>query len=338
MKDTYLLSCEKNLSGIAPGTFQIHQYPDDTRFLCHFTDSFSTKTEGKGRIQVYSLFPGIQLAFHQYLADQVHFQHPAQHSTLEINYCHRGRIGWNMHHHISVYLGSGDLCLHTLDCCADSQMTLPLGYYEGISITIDPALLGTKLPEILREADWNPDMLIQTFCGDGHPFALPAAPQLDSILGILYDLPEALRLPYYKLKTQELLLYLSQMDPRATTHLPPYVSQQTELIREIHSFLMAHLDKRFTIEELSKKYLINSASLKTLFKAVYGLPIATYMKKCRMEAAMKLLRETDRQIADIASAVGYESQGKFTRAFKEESGMTPREYRKIQTSAEGSCS
>ena len=47
----------------------------------------------------------------------------------------------------------------------------------------------------------------------------------------------------------------------------------------------------------------------------------------------RVLRETDRQIADIASAVGYESQGKFTRAFKEESGMTPREYRKIQTGA-----
>ena len=81
------------------------------------------------------------------------------------------------------------------------------------------------------------------------------------------------------------------------------------------------------------KNLPNSASLKTLFKAVYGLPIATYMKKRRMEEAMKLLRETNRQIADIASAVGYESQGKFTRAFKEEVGILPREYRKIQTGA-----
>ena len=67
MKDTYLSSFEKNLSEIASGTFQIHQYPGDTKFLCHFTDSFSTETKGKGRIQVYSLFPGIQLAFHQYL-------------------------------------------------------------------------------------------------------------------------------------------------------------------------------------------------------------------------------------------------------------------------------
>lgn len=338
MKDVYLSSCEKSLSNVVPGTFQIHQYPSDSRFLCHFTESFSMETRGKGRIQVYSLFPGIQLAFHQYLADQVHFQHPSHHSVLEINYCHRGRIGWNMRHQVSVYLGSGDLCLHTLDCCSDSQMTLPLGYYEGISITVDPALFRVALPEILREADWNPDALIQAFCGDGRPFALPAAPQLDAILGALYDLPESLRLPYYKLKTLELLLYLSHIDPAATTHLPPYVSQQTELIREIHSFLTAHLHQRFTIEELSRKYLINSASLKTLFKAVYGLPIATYMKKCRMEAAMKLLRETDRQIADIANAMGYETQGKFTRAFKEESGMTPREYRKMQSGKEKSFS
>lgn len=66
-----------------------------------------------------------------------------------------------------------------------------------------------------------------------------------------------------------------------------YFSEQTELIKEIHQQLTEHLDQRFTIEELSKQYLINTSTLKEVFKTVYGLPIATYMKEYRVHKAMK---------------------------------------------------
>ena len=87
--------------------------------------------------------------------------------------------------------------------------------------------------------------------------------------------------------------------------LTQYFSQQTELIKEIHQQLTEHLDQRFTIAELSKQYLINTSTLKEIFKAVYGQPIATYMKEFRVRQTMKLLRETNDTIADIASQVGY---------------------------------
>lgn len=65
-----------------------------------------------------------------------------------------------------------------------------------------------------------------------------------------------------------------------------------------------------------------------MFKAVYGLPIATYMKEYRVREAMKLLRETDATIAEIAYQVGYRTQGKFSEAFKDIVQMLPTEYRK----------
>ena len=43
---------------------------------------------------------------------------------------------------------------------------------------------------------------------------------------------------------------------------------------------------------------------------------------------MKLLRETDDSIAQIAKQVGYETQGKFTKAFKESVQRLPTEYRR----------
>ncbi len=104
-------------------------------------------------------------------------------------------------------------------------------------------------------------------------------------------------------------------------------SEQTELIKKIHNQLINNLDKRFTIEELSKFYLINTSSLKSIFKSVYGLPIAAYMKEYRMKYAAKLLRENNDSIADIAAAVGYSSQSKFTKAFKDIMQVLPVEYR-----------
>ena len=58
------------------------------------------------------------------------------------------------------------------------------------------------------------------------------------------------------------------------------------------------------------------------------MPIAAYMKEYRVRRAMELLRETDAAVAEIAVRVGYESQGKFARAFKEITGCLPTEYRR----------
>ncbi len=87
------------------------------------------------------------------------------------------------------------------------------------------------------------------------------------------------------------------------------------------------MEQRFTIESLSKQYLINPTTLKAMFKSVYGTSIAAHVKEHRMEKAAKLLRETSLSIAEIAGSVGYDSQSRFTAAFKEYSGKLPRDYR-----------
>ena len=48
----------------------------------------------------------------------------------------------------------------------------------------------------------------------------------------------------------------------------------------------------------------------------------------RVREAMRLLRETGASISDVAARVGYETQGKFTRAFKDVAQMLPSEYRR----------
>ena len=320
-------SClEAALADVPLGTLQMERHGAQEGSSASLSHHFHASTEGKGRLEVYHVCPGVTSVFASYLADRAAFRHDALETVLEIDHCRTGRIGWNMRDGRAVYLGAGDLCLHSMACCCGSVMTFPTGYSTALSFTVDLARLGEDLPPALRAAGLDPRSLVERFC-KAPPLAFPAGAALDCVFSPLYGLPEELRAPYLQLKAQELLLCLSRLQPGGR-EAAQYFSQQIERVREIHDLLTGHLDRRYTIEALSKRYLINTSSLKEVFKAVYGLPIATYMKEYRVHRAMELLRETDMIIADIAAQVGYESQGKFTNAFKDVAHMLPTEYRK----------
>ena len=106
-------------------------------------------------------------------------------------------------------------------------------------------------------------------------------------------------------------------------------AEQVRLIREIHDYLLSHMDQRITIEGLCHLYPINPTTLKEVFKDVYGTSIAAHLKEHRMEKAARLIRETDASMAEVARQVGYESQSKFTAAFKDQYGCLPTMYRKM---------
>ena len=89
------------------------------------------------------------------------------------------------------------------------------------------------------------------------------------------------------------------------------------------------LKRHYTIEELSKQYLMNTTTLKSVFKAVYGMPIASYMKEYRMKLASNKLLQEDKSISGIAAAVGYKNQSKFTSAFRDIFQILPTAYQKL---------
>lgn len=325
MKYDERLSVEHLLEDVPAGHVTV-QYPTGKSVVPLLIDRLQARTEGKGLVEVYPVFPGVEASYASFLACEVAVQHKAAPSMTELFYCRSGRVGWNMQGNTSLYLGAGDLTVHSAASCAHSAMMFPLEYARGISITLDWERFSRKCPEALLEANLNFERLQQTFC-TAHPVSIPACEELTGIFAPLYSAQTSLRPSYLKLKIQELLLFLSGYSQNGKKP-NLYFSQQTELIKDIHTLLTRHLDRRFTIEELSRRYAINTSTLKEVFKAVYGMPIATYMKEYRIRQAMILLRQTDATIAQIAEQVGYESQGKFTNAFKDVTQMLPSTYRK----------
>jgi PAS domain S-box-containing protein len=64
-----------------------------------------------------------------------------------------------------------------------------------------------------------------------------------------------------------------------------------------------------------------------LIKRIFRLTPSQLITQTRLAAASRLLRETDRAIADIALECGFYDHSAFTRAFRSATGMTPREFR-----------
>lgn len=279
-------------------------------------------------IQQYNIFSGVEVSYNYFLADHFSHNHPHMPTIMEINHCRYGRIGWQMEHNLNLYLGEGDLSFHMKANCSKSSLSLPLGYYEGISFSIDFKQLQKNPPTILRDAQIDYEKIQNTFCDTAKITAIPQSFDVECIFNGLYTLHPSLVVPYCKLKTQEFILFLSQLPSCEISSLQLCDTEQVKIVKEIHSFLTANLKNRYTIEYLSKKYLLNTSTLKSTFKAVYGMPIAAYMKEYRMNEAITYLRKTNYSMAEIASFIGYENQSKFTAAFKNVVGVLPTTFRK----------
>ena len=251
------------------------------------------------------IFSGVR-AYFLLLPDDVMPEYAA--GELAVLYCRAERVGWKTAAGSSVNLGAGDFCV-----CPSELLRIELA--DGAE------------PELIADSGVTPKLLKDRLCGAGC-FPHTGNEQTESIFSAFYDQPEELRDAYLRVKTLELLLYLAKLEPSGRNQMTQYQAEQVRVIREIHDLLASNMERRFTIEELSHKYLMNQTTLKAVFKSVYGESIAAHMKEHRMKKAAALLHESDMSIAEIGRLVGYESQSKFTAAFKESYGCLPKEYRK----------
>ena len=82
-----------------------------------------------------------------------------------------------------------------------------------------------------------------------------------------------------------------------------------------------------SLTDLSEELNQPVYALSKLVKAETGSTFKELLQQKRLSRAAKLIRETDLPVADIISAVGYDNTSFFYRVFRNEYGVTPREYR-----------
>lgn len=89
----------------------------------------------------------------------------------------------------------------------------------------------------------------------------------------------------------------------------------------------ANPGERWTVGRLAELARMSRAAFARRFTQQVGVTPLAYVAARRLDAAARLLRETDEPLGAIAAAVGYESEFALSRAFKRSRHVAPGRYR-----------
>lgn len=124
------------------------------------------------------------------------------------------------------------------------------------------------------------------------------------------------------------------------SEIPPYMirsycnlvekrslSAYSEPIRRILVTIDASLAADLSLKRFAEELFLNTSYLSSLFKKEVGMNLTDYVNHCRLGYAKKLLKSTTLSIQSIALQCGFSDIHYFTRLFRRENGVTPREWR-----------
>lgn len=92
-------------------------------------------------------------------------------------------------------------------------------------------------------------------------------------------------------------------------------------------WLIARLDKAIAVEQMAEAMSVSSRTLHRQLIKETGLAPAAWLRRLRVEAACRLLAHPELSIKQIARRAGFGDEYNLRRAFAQDMGVTPSDYR-----------
>ena len=83
------------------------------------------------------------------------------------------------------------------------------------------------------------------------------------------------------------------------------------------------------VDDMAEYMSLSRSGFQHLYKSVFGHSVIQDVIAGRIEHSKELLCQTELTIAEIAGKVGYKTEYHFMRQFKEQTGMTPTQFRNL---------
>ncbi len=106
----------------------------------------------------------------------------------------------------------------------------------------------------------------------------------------------------------------------------PETDRTAERLNMVRSYTAANYSRTITIDMIAGHVGMNRSSFCTFFKKTTGQTYITYLNKFRIEKACALLRKNDKDVTEVCYTVGFNDVPYFSRCFRNNRGMSPREY------------
>ncbi len=95
------------------------------------------------------------------------------------------------------------------------------------------------------------------------------------------------------------------------------------------STMLEHPDHDHTVESLAASASMSRTAFAEAFKARFKQSPMAYLRAVRMRQAASLLRHDDLTVDQVAVRSGYSSRSQFSRAFSNQFGVSPSQFRRV---------
>lgn len=121
--------------------------------------------------------------------------------------------------------------------------------------------------------------------------------------------------------------YFSHPVSHASPANEPINPHEEAFLQKVRAVVESHLsDSAFSVDQLSQELNLSQRQLVRKLKALTDQTAVEFIRNHRLEQAAKLLRDGNRNVSEVAYAVGFESLSYFTRVFQEKFGVLPSMY------------
>lgn len=126
--------------------------------------------------------------------------------------------------------------------------------------------------------------------------------------------------------TLELLAHLSRALTAEGNSKP--MAEKQELLDEVMSYIESHMSEKITLESTSRRFLVSKSTVSQLFRKKLNVSFYHFVTQRRLIAAKIKIIEGE-TLEQVSGQVGFSDYSAFYRAFKQEYGISPDQFRKL---------
>lgn len=246
---------------------------------------------------------------------------------LILNFCVHGRCNASLAQNQYAIVKENQVCVSTV--LPTKDFYYPGRLYEGIQLYLDLDILReAQGRDFLSEMGVSLEQIVEVFCGKEGLYLHQMNDALRTLVANAWagkDDPEIGMLRYLTVR----LLHEIMSMPAESEPDTYFTRSQIAMVKEAEALILSDLTKRITAKELADRFGVSESSFKFYVKGILGDSYLNYFRKKRMEKAAELLESTNLKVIEVASAVGYENQGKFAKVFADTYGVSPLEFRRL---------
>jgi len=102
-----------------------------------------------------------------------------------------------------------------------------------------------------------------------------------------------------------------------------YCYQVTKCMEYVYD----HLHEKLMVSDIAEELGLSVQYLSKLFRTETGLTLNRYILKKKIDAACQMLKYSQYEAVDVGNFLAFSSHSHFIQKFREETGLTPKQYR-----------